>query len=98
MWQALYKLGARKFGIISVAPVGCCPYSRLIQLNKTGINDCFHPMNDIAYSFHLALDGLLVNMSSQMQGMKYSLGNTFNMTLDAINAPCKTSSSNLDHH
>ncbi|PRQ47285.1 putative triacylglycerol lipase [Rosa chinensis] len=24
----LYKLGARKFGIISVPPIGCCPYAR----------------------------------------------------------------------
>lgn len=75
--------------------MGCCPFSRLIQLNQTSINDCFHPMNDLAQAFHLALDGLLLNISSQLPGMKYSLGNTFNMTLDVINAPtnnCKTPS------
>ncbi|KAG6401443.1 hypothetical protein SASPL_138300 [Salvia splendens] len=83
----LYQLGARKFGFISVPPIGCCPFSRLIQLNFTGTNDCFHPMNDIAQAFHLALDGLLLNISSQLPGMKYSLGNSFNMTLDVINAP-----------
>ncbi|XP_047973584.1 GDSL esterase/lipase At5g55050-like [Salvia hispanica] len=83
----LYQLGARKFGIISVPPIGCCPFSRLIQLNFTSTNGCFPPMNDIAQAFHLALDGLLLNISSQLPGMKYSLGNSFNMTLDVINAP-----------
>ncbi|KAG6382701.1 hypothetical protein SASPL_157592 [Salvia splendens] len=85
--KALYGLGARKFGIISVPPVGCCPFSRLIQLNLTATNGCFPPMNDLAQAFHLALDGLLLNISSELPGMKYSLGNTFNMTLDVINTP-----------
>ncbi|KAH6767278.1 hypothetical protein C2S52_018261 [Perilla frutescens var. hirtella] len=84
---ALYGLGARKFGIISVPPVGCCPFSRLVQLNYTGNTDCFQPMNDFAQAFHLALDGLLINISSQLPGMKYSLGNTYNMTMDVINMP-----------
>ncbi|KAG6386386.1 hypothetical protein SASPL_155285 [Salvia splendens] len=84
---ALYGLGARKFGIISVPPVGCCPFSRLIQLNLTATKGCFPPMNDLAQAFHLALDGLLLNISSELPGMKYSLGNTFNMTLDVINTP-----------
>lgn len=52
-------------------------------------------MNDFAQAFHLALDGLLLNISSQLPGMKYSLGNTYNMTMDVINTPrnyCKKSS------
>ncbi|XP_057805910.1 GDSL esterase/lipase At5g55050-like [Salvia miltiorrhiza] len=87
----LYGLGARRLGIISVPPVGCCPLSRLIQLNSTGTNGCFPPMNDFAQAFHLALDGLLLNISSQLPEMKYSLGNTFNMTLDVINMPSNNS-------
>ncbi|XP_047965317.1 GDSL esterase/lipase At5g55050-like [Salvia hispanica] len=89
--KALYGLGARKFGIISIPPVGCCPFSRLIQLNLTGTNGCFPPMNELAQAFHLALDGLLLHISSELPGMKYSLGNTFNMTLDVINRPRNSS-------
>ncbi|XP_042012287.1 GDSL esterase/lipase At5g41890-like [Salvia splendens] len=66
----LYQLGARKFGIISIPPIGCCVFSRLIQLNFTGTNGCFPPMNDIAQAFHVALDGLLLNLSSQLPGRK----------------------------
>ncbi|KAL8540046.1 hypothetical protein ACS0TY_001585 [Phlomoides rotata] len=83
----LYGLGARRFGIINVPPVGCCPYSRLIQIQLNGTNDCFSPMNDFALSFHIALDMLLRNISSQLPGIKYSLGNTYQMTLDAISNP-----------
>ncbi|RRT38821.1 hypothetical protein B296_00053158 [Ensete ventricosum] len=36
-WQALYALGARKYGIVDVPPIGCCPYPR--SLNPTGYKE-----------------------------------------------------------
>ncbi|KAL2476920.1 GDSL esterase/lipase [Forsythia ovata] len=85
--EALYNLGARKFGIISVAPLGCCPAQRLVQKSLTGKDGCFEAMNDIAIAFHSALDTLLYNISSQLPDMKYSLGNAFKMTIDVIKKP-----------
>lgn len=38
-------------------------------------------------SFHSALDALLLNLSSQLPGFKYSLGNGYRMTIDVINYP-----------
>ena len=84
MWlQALLNLGARKFGIISVAPVGCCPSQRIS--NATG--GCLEDLNDHARAFHAVLASLLLKLSSQYGGMKYSLGNAYEMTINVIENP-----------
>ncbi|KZV20232.1 GDSL esterase/lipase [Dorcoceras hygrometricum] len=84
---ALYNLGARKFGIISIPPVGCCPSQRLRQKAVNGVDDCFNPMNDLALDFHSALDNLLGSLTTGLPGFKYSLGNAFRMTMDVIRNP-----------
>ncbi|XP_057809172.1 GDSL esterase/lipase At5g55050-like [Salvia miltiorrhiza] len=81
----LYEMGARRFGIISIPPVGCCPHSRLKQFKKNGSTSCDSTMNDLARAFHSALNTLLLHISSKLLGMKYSLGNTYQMTYDIIN-------------
>ncbi|XP_059653920.1 GDSL esterase/lipase At5g55050-like [Cornus florida] len=81
--RALYNLGARKFGIISVPPIGCCPSQRVF--NATG--GCLENINEAARAFHSALDTLLSKLSSDLQDMKYSLGNTYKMTIDVIDNP-----------
>ncbi|KAK6143329.1 hypothetical protein DH2020_023677 [Rehmannia glutinosa] len=80
----LYRLGARKFGIINVPAVGCCPSQRLVQKQINGTNGCYEAMNDFALAFDLALDSLLRNISLKLPGIKYSLGNAHRMTLDVI--------------
>ncbi|PIN25720.1 Triacylglycerol lipase [Handroanthus impetiginosus] len=92
----LYKLGARKFGIISVPPVGCCPSQRLIQKLINGVDGCFEPENDFALSFYTALDNLLLNISSQLPGFKYSLGNGYRMAIDVIENPHASGFENVD--
>lgn len=82
-WQKLYDLDARKFGIVSIPPIGCCPFQRFI--GKTG--ECVKESNDLAQSFYNATETMLIKMSSQAVGMKYSLGNAYAMTLDIIDNP-----------
>ncbi|KAK9987628.1 hypothetical protein SO802_027867 [Lithocarpus litseifolius] len=55
----LLNLGARKFGIISVPPIGCCPSHRIY--NATG--GCLEELNDQARAFHATVDSLLCNLS-----------------------------------
>ncbi|GAA0142027.1 lipase [Lithospermum erythrorhizon] len=81
--RSLYGIGARKFGIISVPPVGCCPSQRIIS--PTG--DCFEPANQMAQLFHSKLVKLLCKLSSQLQDLRYSLGNAYEMTMNVINHP-----------
>ncbi|GJU77593.1 GDSL esterase/lipase-like protein [Tanacetum coccineum] len=79
----LYNLGARKFGILSVPAIGCCPMARSFSL--TG--DCNETANNLAVASYAAFESLLKNMSSTLDGFKYSFGNTYNMTMSIISEP-----------
>ncbi|XP_050365487.1 GDSL esterase/lipase At5g55050-like [Argentina anserina] len=81
--KTLLNLGARKLGIISVAPIGCCPSLRV--LNATG--GCIEELNDHAKAFHSKLAVLMNKLSSEFEGLKYSLGNAFEMTINVIQNP-----------
>jgi len=72
-WQNLLNLGARKFGILSVPPVGCVPILR----GTTSDGQCIHQLNVIAQFFFVALNGVLQDLNSEFPDMKYSLGNTY---------------------
>ncbi|KAK2656898.1 hypothetical protein Ddye_009950 [Dipteronia dyeriana] len=78
--KSLYDLGARKFGIISVPPTGCCPLLR--TKNSTG--GCFEVANEYAQSFYNAAEDILRQLSSELPGMTYSLGNLYEMTMIVI--------------
>ncbi|KAI3499275.1 hypothetical protein L1887_35070 [Cichorium endivia] len=81
--ESLYNLGARKFGIISVPPVGCCPSQRIFNVS----GGCFEIENTFARAFHSSLDALLKKLACKLSGMKYSLGNSYEMTINVINFP-----------
>nr|KAJ0217989.1 hypothetical protein LSAT_V11C300128940 [Lactuca sativa] len=82
--QNLYDLGARKFGIIGVPPLGCCPKERYINYQMGGNGSCVEAMNELAQAFHASIESLLQNFSSINQGVVYSLGNTYNIIMDFI--------------
>ncbi|CAI0407889.1 unnamed protein product [Linum tenue] len=79
----LLKLGARKFGIATVAPIGCCPSQRLF--NQT--LGCLEELNDLALAFHPRVAQLMYKLSSEYHDMKFSIGNTFLITINVINHP-----------
>ncbi|KAL9688093.1 hypothetical protein QQ045_032506 [Rhodiola kirilowii] len=79
----LISIGARKFGIISVAPIGCCPSQR--AQNSSG--GCLEGLNSYAQAFYSNILTTLQKLSSEHQGLKYSLGNAFEMTINVINNP-----------
>ncbi|WCJ39956.1 GDSL esterase/lipase At5g41890 [Euphorbia peplus] len=81
--RKIYKLGGRKFGIVSVPPIGCCPFARF--QNTTG--GCLEGLNDIARVFHSMLDATLMKLATDYKDFKYSIGNTIDMTLNVINNP-----------
>ncbi|KAI6700994.1 hypothetical protein NL676_015318 [Syzygium grande] len=79
----LMALGARKFGIISVPPIGCCPSQRVLS----GTGECLEVLNELALAFHSELGAVLKKLSSEYESMKYSLGNAYDMTMDVIVNP-----------
>ncbi|KAH8508136.1 hypothetical protein H0E87_010318 [Populus deltoides] len=80
--RSLYDLGARKFGIVGIAPIGCCPLER-----AHGTGECNKEMNDLAQAFFNATEVLLLNLSSQVQDMKYSLGNLYEIAYEVLHNP-----------
>ncbi|MFS7954983.1 putative triacylglycerol lipase [Helianthus anomalus] len=77
--KKLYSMGARKFGILSIPPIGCCPAARFAS-NGTCVNE----LNDLARACHASFESLTKNMSCTLEGFKYSLANTYNMTMSVI--------------
>ncbi|KAJ9128750.1 hypothetical protein P3X46_015813 [Hevea brasiliensis] len=80
----VYNMGARKFGIMGVPPIGCCPYARAINEKEGGGDACMQLLNDFAQAFYNSTLILLQRMSSELPELKYSLANVYEMTADFI--------------
>ncbi|XP_020209216.1 GDSL esterase/lipase At5g55050 [Cajanus cajan] len=80
--KKLYELGARKFGIVSIAPIGCCPAVSSLNGGK-----CVKALNDFAVAFHSTTRDLLQRLSYELEGFQFSLGNSFVMTTTILKSP-----------
>ncbi|XP_065855483.1 GDSL esterase/lipase At5g55050-like [Euphorbia lathyris] len=81
----VYNMGGRKFAVMGVPPIGCCPYSRAINQRQGGGDACMPMLNDFAKDFYNSTLMLLQNMTSLLPNFKYSLGNVYDMTMDMLN-------------
>ncbi|RCV05789.1 hypothetical protein SETIT_1G110700v2 [Setaria italica] len=81
--KTLYNLGARKFVVINVPLIGCCPYLR--SQNPTG--ECVEPLNQLAKSLNDGIRDLFSNLSSEMHGMKYSIASAYELVSSLIKKP-----------
>ncbi|KAI4327805.1 hypothetical protein L6164_020223 [Bauhinia variegata] len=83
--KKLYELGARKFGIVGIAAIGCCPAMRAQNYANGG--GCVTELNDFAHAFYLATQSLLNRLSSELKDIKYSHSNTIAMTFPVLQTP-----------
>ncbi|XP_062217981.1 GDSL esterase/lipase At5g55050-like [Phragmites australis] len=81
--KTLYNSGARKFAVINVPLIGCCPYCR--RQNPTG--ECIEPLNKLAKSLNDGIKDLFSNLSTEMQGMKYSIASSYELVSSLIENP-----------
>ncbi|CAN1770993.1 GDSL esterase/lipase At5g55050 [Linum perenne] len=81
--RTMIGFGVRKIGIIAVGPIGCCPSQR--TFNET--LGCLGVINDLANSFNSRLRFLMSKLSSEYDGMKYSVGDAYSMTMSLIKNP-----------
>ncbi|WCJ32760.1 GDSL esterase/lipase At5g55050 [Euphorbia peplus] len=82
----VYNLGGRKFAIMGVPPIGCCPYSLALNQKQGGGNGtCMQMLNDFASDFYNSTVIMLQNITSLLPNFKYSLGNVYDMTMDMLN-------------
>ena len=65
-------LGARKFAVIDVPPIGCCPYPR--SLHPLGA--CIDVLNELARGFNKGVKAAMHGLSLSFQGFRYSVGSS----------------------
>ena len=69
--------------MINVPLLGCCPYLR--SQNPTG--ECIEPLNQLAKRLNGEIRDLFRDLSSEMQGMKYSIASSYELISSLIENP-----------
>lgn len=77
--RALHGLGARRFGIVDVPPLGCVPSVR--AASPDGASRCVDGANALARGFNDALRAALANLtaSGALPGARYSVGSSYSV-------------------
>jgi hypothetical protein len=79
-------MGARKFGIINVGPVGCVPQVRV--LNAKGA--CNDALNRYAAGFARVVKSGLADLAPKLPGLAYSLADSFASSQGSFDNPKST--------
>ncbi|KAG8079398.1 hypothetical protein GUJ93_ZPchr0007g5037 [Zizania palustris] len=78
----LYTLGARKFVVANVGPLGCIPYEKTI--NRVGENQCVSLPNQLATQYNGRLRELLVQLNGDLPGARFCLANVYDLVMELI--------------
>lgn len=80
--QRLYQLGARKFVIGNVGPIGCIPYQKTInQLNQ---DQCVELPNKLALKYNGRLKDLLAELNDNLPGSTLVYANVYDLVSELI--------------
>ncbi|GLT56189.1 hypothetical protein SLA2020_292510 [Shorea laevis] len=83
--QVLYEKGARKFGFLSLAPLGCLPGLRVLNPSE----GCLEEGCRLARARNKALKVVLTSLEYILKGFKYSNSNFYEWLKDRTNNPSK---------
>lgn len=78
-----YDLGGRKYAVIGVGPIGCCPARR--KENKTG--ECNDEANYWSRKYNDGLKSMLVGLTSEFKDLSYSYSDTYKVLQNVIQNP-----------
>uniref|UniRef100_A0A0A9H8J3 GDSL esterase/lipase n=1 Tax=Arundo donax TaxID=35708 RepID=A0A0A9H8J3_ARUDO len=85
--QRLYALGATKFVIFSIQPIGCTPVVRAF-LNVTGAA-CIEPVNHAVALFNSELRLLAGGAATRMPGARFAYVDSYRIIKDTLDHPEK---------
>ncbi|KAM7507651.1 hypothetical protein LguiA_018104 [Lonicera macranthoides] len=86
--KRLYSLGARKFVLMSLNPIGCSPGAMANQqVQKKGAVGCVQELNRAAHLFNTYLKSLVDVMKPQMPGSTLVNVNSYKIIRDIIKNP-----------
>lgn len=83
--QTLYGLGARRFGVIGVPPMGCLPGVR--AKFPFGDPGCGLITNNLAWRSNVVLGEVMEKLASSLPGMRYSVGSSYNLVMSYMERP-----------
>jgi hypothetical protein len=83
--QKLFNLGARRFVLMSVNPLGCSPSVMLNQ--QISRNGCVQGLNRAAHLFNTHLKSLVDVLKSEMPGSTFVYVNSYKIIRDIIRNP-----------
>ncbi|KAL8166948.1 hypothetical protein V2J09_008447 [Rumex salicifolius] len=81
--QHLHNLGGRKFMMIGVGAIGCCPQQRI----KTHTGDCNEPANAMSADYNKGLRSVLNELATSLKGFSYVFLDTYSVLLDFVQNP-----------
>ncbi|XP_022769582.1 GDSL esterase/lipase 7-like [Durio zibethinus] len=91
--QKLYELGVRKFFVNNVSPMGCQPYSIVVEKPKT--TQCVEEMNARIVNFNKQIPPLLSHLQSTLPGSKFVLGDLYKIYEDVFASPASYGFTNV---
>lgn len=86
--QVLYEKGGRKFGFLSLSPLGCLPSLRGLN-SQTNEGVCFEKASDLALAHNSVLKAILASLQHILGGFKYCNSNFYDWLHDRMNNPSK---------
>ncbi|CDP05729.1 unnamed protein product [Coffea canephora] len=78
--KQIHSLGARKFVVVGLGSLGCCPGQR----HDTGNEQCNQDINALAIKYNQGLASMLAGLKSVLNDFSYSLFDTYTVLLDII--------------
>ncbi|XP_022749109.1 GDSL esterase/lipase 2-like isoform X2 [Durio zibethinus] len=83
----IYKKGGRKFGFLSLGPLGCIPGMKLLVARNT--SSCLEKVTTLAHLHNKALSIALQKLENQLEGFKFANHNFYTSSSERINNPSK---------
>ncbi|KAI3940560.1 hypothetical protein MKW92_036168 [Papaver armeniacum] len=81
--KIIYNLGARKFAVVGLGLIGCCP--KLRSDNPKG--ECNERANYWSVQYNKAVKSLLQELKEELTDIHYSLINTYDIMVDFLHQP-----------
>ncbi|OWM88777.1 hypothetical protein CDL15_Pgr002544 [Punica granatum] len=81
--KRLYGYDARKFVMVGLGPIGCCPSQR----NKNKTEECSDETNRLSFLYNQALMAMLRSLQSELKDVSYSYYDTYSVMQNFIQKP-----------
>ncbi|XP_068660858.1 GDSL esterase/lipase 1-like [Aristolochia californica] len=86
--QTVYAKGGRKFGFLSLSPLGCLPALRALNPNPEA-GGCFEDVSALALAHNDVLSSVLTRLDHLLPGFKFCNSNFYKWLGDRITHPTK---------